>query len=60
MAKESGIALILGGAKKSKKDNLMDFDPEAEMSEGIGSDDAFEDAASSCLLYTSPSPRDRG
>lgn len=50
MAKESGIALILGGAKKkSKKDNLMDFDPEAEMGEDVGSDDAFEDAASSVL-----------
>ena len=50
MAKESGIALILGGAKKKgKKDNLMDFDPEAEMGEDVGSDDAFEDAASSVL-----------
>jgi len=50
MTKESGIALILGGAKiKGKKDNLMDFDPEAEVDEGVGSDDAFEDAASSVL-----------
>lgn len=50
MAKESGIALILGGAKKkSKKENLMGFDPEDEMGEEIGSDDAFEDAASSVL-----------
>ena len=48
MPKESSLALILGGPKKkSKKDNLMDFDPEAE--EGIESDDAFEDAAAAVL-----------
>tara|TARA_A100000172_G_C3043280_1_gene111363 strand:+ start:422 stop:658 length:237 start_codon:yes stop_codon:yes gene_type:complete len=47
MAKESGIALILGDNKKeSSKDNLMGFDPE---SDSIGSEDAFEDAASSVL-----------
>ena len=49
MAKDS-IALILGGnKKKGKKDNLMDFDPEAEEGEGIDGEDAFEDAASSVL-----------
>ena len=48
MPKESSIALILGGnKKKGSKDNLMDFDPEAE--EEVGSEDAFEDAASSVL-----------
>lgn len=48
MPKESSIALILGdNKKKGNNDNLMGFDPEAE--EGIGSDDAFEDAASSAL-----------
>ena len=50
MAKESTLALILGGPKKKgKKDNLMDFDPEAEMDEGHDSDGAFEDAASAAL-----------
>ena len=49
MAKESGIALLLGGNKKeSSKDNLMDFDPESDDNE-IESEDAFEDAASSVL-----------
>tara|TARA_R110002167_G_scaffold156380_4_gene351092 strand:- start:9535 stop:9777 length:243 start_codon:yes stop_codon:yes gene_type:complete len=49
MAKDS-IALILGGnKKKSDKDNLMGFDPEEGMGEEIGSEDAFEDAASSVL-----------
>tara|TARA_R110000737_G_scaffold69878_1_gene98387 strand:- start:542 stop:790 length:249 start_codon:yes stop_codon:yes gene_type:complete len=51
MAKDSGIALILGGAnKKSKGNGLKDFDPEADMGgDDVGSDDAFEDAASSVL-----------
>tara|TARA_R100001594_G_scaffold116134_1_gene151085 strand:- start:5059 stop:5304 length:246 start_codon:yes stop_codon:yes gene_type:complete len=50
MAKETSIALMLGGnKKKGSSDNLMSFDPEADMDEGIGSDDAFEDAASSVL-----------
>ncbi len=49
MAKESGIALLLGGNKKeSSKDNLMGFDPESDDNE-IESEDAFEDAASSVL-----------
>lgn len=50
MARETSIALMLGGnKKKGSKDNLMSFDPEADMDEGIGSDDAFADAASSVL-----------
>ena len=49
MAKETSIALMLGGnnKKKSSRDNLMELDPEADGD--IGSEDAFEDAASSVL-----------
>ena len=40
-------------AEKNKKVLLIDLDPQANATSGLG-------LSKDCLLYTSPSPRDRG